>query len=630
MRHDVPARAGSPARAIQALRSLLPAAALLTAWLPLAAAPSAAPPIMPFKDVAAGMKGVGRTVFRGTAVEEFSVEIVGTMANVLPKKNLILARLEGGPLRETGIMEGMSGSPVYIDGRLIGAVAYSWGFAKEPICGITPIEEMLALFDKGLDLPEGTSRAAVPARGGEPAPVSLLSYPDRMVAFLKQRQGRLLSPAPMAGAFQPMRPTLVFSGYTPQVAREWFPAFEAMSLRPVMSGAPSAAASAGAAEARESPFGPGSAFGVTLVRGDLDITAVGTVTYQDGDKVLGFGHPMLGMGATAMPMTKAYVYGYFPSLLSSFKLASPAGEIGAIVQDRFPGIAGRKGASVRMVPVRVEIKRPNGAAKSFRFDIVPDPLLTPGLLHVSLLSLLSAEEKNVGEITLRMREGSRIQVTEGLDVKLNNLFSGDLSTLYASGTVAYMTYLLLNNEDRPSQIEGINLLLDYEDERRIARVEKIWLERYTARPGETLQLHVDLQPYREERMTVDIPLKIPDEAPEGKVLLQVGDSLTLSRMESVGGGPYFAPRSLEHLVWLLNHIRSNHKLYATIIRPDTGALISGLRLPNLPPSISSVLLQPQTGLDATERARFRAVLEADAETAHVVRGYQKALLEIRR
>jgi hypothetical protein len=622
-------RPGLPGRLLPLLLCL---AATLCLPLPASAADSTG--ILPFKDVSPGMKGVGRTVFKGTTVEEFSVEIIGTMENVLPKKNLILARLDGGPLRDTGIMEGMSGSPVYIDGKLVGAVAYSWGFAKEPICGITPIEEMLAIFDKGLDLPAAPpSGAPAPGpaspgtpRSGPPAPVSLLFYPDRMVDFLRNWPRSIL-PSPASAGVRPLRPTLAFSGYDTSVAREWFAGFESMSLSPVMAGSPG---SLPAGEARDTSLSAGSAFGVALVRGDLDITAVGTVTYVDGDKVLGFGHPMLAMGATAMPMTRAWVHGSFPSLMSSFKLASPLNEIGAITQDRFPGVAGRKGASVKMVPVRIEMKRPDGTPRSFRFDIVPDPLLTPGLLHVSLLSLLSGEEKSVGEASLRLREGSRIQLDGGLDVKLENLFSGEMSPMYASGTVAFMTYLLLNNEDRPARIEGINLFLDYEDQRRLARVERIRLERSTARPGETVNMQVDLQPYRAEPITVEIPLKIPEEAAEGKTLLQVGDSLTLSRMEAMGGSPYFVPRSLEHLVWLLNHLRSNSKVYATLIRPDTGAFMDGQRLPNLPPSISTVLLPPLSDMDQSSRVRFRALLEADAGTAHVVRGYQKMVLEIRR
>ena len=224
-----------------------------------------------------------------------------------------------------------------------------------------------------------------------------------------------------------------------------------------------------------------------------------------------------------------------------------------------------------------------------------------------------------------------IHVSGDLDVQLENLFSGDLSVYYASGTVAYMTYLLMNNDDRASTIEGINLLMDYEDRRRVARIEKIWLDRHVARPGESIPLHVQIRPFRGEREVLQIALEIPPEAAEGKVLLQVGDSLTLSRMEAVGGGgAAFFPRDLEHLVWLMNNLRSNQKVYATIIRPDTGAIIAGERLPNLPPSVSSILLQQDTQRENPARVRFRAVLEANFETEYAIRGYQKALLEIRR
>src|SRR5262245_14145686 len=327
-------------------------------WAAATAPPAwaAGVPVMPFKDVEVGMKGVGRTVFHGVEVEEFGVEIVATMENILPKKNLILGRLQGGPLAETGVMEGMSGSPVYIDGRLVGAVSYSWAFAKEPICGITPIEEMLEMLDRGLDLPEGMGHAgATTSRSGEPGSLSLFAWPERIVPFLRSRQRRLApGPGPL-GSLSPLRPTLALSGYDLDVVRDWFPDLEAMSLRPVMSGSPGLRLRGPATTERGgsgAALTAGSSFGVTLVRGDLEVSAIGTVTYAEGDRVLGFGHPLLSLGRTAMPMTKAYVFGSFPSAASSFKLAGPLEEVGAIVQERFPGGAGGKGATAPMIPVR--------------------------------------------------------------------------------------------------------------------------------------------------------------------------------------------------------------------------------------------------------------------------------------
>jgi hypothetical protein len=317
--------------------------------------------------------------------------------------------------------------------------------------------------------------------------------------------------------------------------------------------------------------------------------------------------------------------------MSSFKLAAPREEIGAITQDRHVGVAGVLGRKVTMIPVRVDMTNEDGTTRTSRFDIVPDPLLTPGLLYMALQSLLAGDEKYYGDASLHLKEGSRIKLSGDLDVKLDNLFSGDDAVLYASGTVAYMTYLLLNNEDRPTSIEGINLLVDYADRRSVARIERIWLPRYTARPGETIPLDVELRPFRKDPLTVRIPLAIPEETAEGKVLLQVGDSLTLSRMETVGGGPArFIPRSLEQIVWLLNNLRANQRVYATLIRPDTGAFISGERLPSLPPSAASVLLRPGLEPDSATRMRIQAVLEESAATDNVVRGYQKAILEIKR
>lgn len=597
--------------------------------LALAAAPSyAAVEVIPFEEIKAGMKGTGRTVFAGDTIEEFDVEVIATMRNVLPKKNIIVARLKGGPLATSGVLEGMSGSPVFIDGKFAGAVSYAFGFAKEPICGITPAEEMMALIDRGGDSSASTGSAepAFAGRTSAPADASLLMWPERLAGFFQDRQRRMSSHAVPSGAsFRPMRPALVFGGFAPQVVDAWSGSFEALSLRPVMAGAAPPAPAAAATALK-----PGSSFGVSLVRGDLDVTAIGTVAWVSGDQMLGFGHPFLGTGPAEFPMTAAYVYGYLPSLMNSFKLAAPRDEIGAITQDRHVGVAGVLGKKVTMIPVRVDMTNEDGTTRTSRFDIVPDPLLTPGLLFMALQSLLAGDEKYYGDASLRLKEGSRIKLTGDLDVKLDNLFSGDDAALYASGTVAYMTYLLLNNEDRATRIEGINLLVDYADRRSVARIERIWLARYTARPGETIPLEVELRPFRKDPLTVRIPLTIPEETAEGKVLLQVGDSLTLSRMEAVGGQGRFFPRSLEQIVWLLNNLRSNQRVYATLIRPDTGAVISGERLPSLPPSISSILLRPGLEPDSASRMRIQAVLEESAGTDNVVRGYQKAILEIKR
>jgi hypothetical protein len=580
-----------------------------------------------FDEIKAGMKGYGRTVFSGTRIDQFDVEVIGTMTNIAPKKNLILARLSGGPLAETGVMEGMSGSPVYLDGRLAGAVAYSWGFAKEPICGITPIDEMLDILARET---KADSKASLSAREGRPGSLALLARPSLTSAFLRDRL-RSLAVTSVPSGLSPARVPLILggAGRSGAAASEldlWRDAFDSLGLAPMTAGGVGSEPS----DREDRPFEPGSGIGVQIVRGDVEIAAIGTVTYVRGDDVLAFGHPFFGLGPTALPMTRVLVHGSFPSLESSFKLASVGNPAGMITQDRFPGIAGSEGGHALMVPVSLHITSGKDRDETYKFEIVADPLITPIFLHMSLLDILSSSQKDVGDVTVSIRKGSQIKLTGGLKVDIENLYSGDQSEVIASATVAYMTYLLMNNPDRPSQVEGIELDFRYSDTRRLARIDRIWCDRYTVAPGETLPLHVTLVPYRGEPVTETIPLEIPKEAPEGKSLLQVGDALTLSRMEYESGGSSFQPTSLEQLVYLLNRIRTNNTIYATMIRPDNGAVISGERLPNLPPSVASVLIPPQQEGSGSGRMRLRGILEQERDTDFALRGYQKTIIEIRR
>jgi len=579
-----------------------------------------------FSEIKAGMKGYGRTVFLGTKIESFDVEVIGTLTNIAPKKNLILARLSGGPLAITGVLEGMSGSPVYLEGRLAGAVAYAWGFGKEPICGVTPIDEMIDVMAR--TGPADSASAAWPRRG-DPASTALLAEPARASAFLRDRITRLVAsggPGPT-----PMRLPLVFGGTTRAGAAgleidAFKRAFQSLGLSPVVAGG----AGGDAARRDDAPFEPGSALGVQIVRGDVETAAVGTVTFVRGDEIVAFGHPFFNLGPTALPMTRAYVHGYFPSLESSFKLASATGSAGMITQDRFPGIAGNVTAQAAMVPVTLHVSSGKGRDQTYKFEIAADPLITPIFLHMSILEILSSSEKDVGDVTVSLRKGSKIRLDGGLKVDIENLYSGDDSEVMASATVAYMTYLLLNNPDRPSHVEGIDLDVAYADDRRVARIDRVWCDRYSAAPGETIPLHVSLVPYRGDPVTETIALEIPKEAPEGRALLQVGDALTLSRLEYQAGGASFQPASLEQLVFLLNRIRTNNTIYATLVRPDNGAFVAGERLPNLPPSIASVLVPPELEGSGSGRVRLRGILEQERGTGFALRGYQKTMIEIRR
>ena len=584
--------------------------------------------IIPFDEVQTGMTGYGRTVFSGRQVESFDVEVIGKLENIAPRRNVILARLTGGPLAQTGVLEGMSGSPVYLaDGKLAGAVAYSWSFSKEPICGITPIEEMLDLLTRQGNKAEGGDASADRMA---PGAIDMLWKPAAVPAFLRHRLESLAAPM-LTGGLAPLPiPTGFSGGARPGAAgREidrWESLLTTMGLAPVSAGSDADSKK----EPEPPPIEPGAAMGVQLVRGDLEMAAVGTVTWVHGDRFLAMGHNFLAIGPTALPATRAEVFGYLPSLASSFKLATSSTPLGVVTQDRFGGLAGTTKGAAPMVPINVTLRSTPERESHFSFEVVDDPLLTPILMHLSFLQIFQTAEKAAGDITLSVRKGSRIRLGGDLDVNLQNLYSGDQSEIIASATVAYMTYLLMNNPDRASHVAGVDLDLEYKDALSLAVIDRMWCDHYTAAPGETLPLHVSIKPYRGDAFVETIPLEIPEEAEEGKVILQVGDAATLSRMEYRAGGVSMQPRNLEQLVFLLNRIRTNNKIYATLIRPDNGLYIAGERLPNLPPSLSTVLISPGRDEAGAQRVRLRGILEEERETKYALRGYQKAILEIKR
>ncbi|MHC4429833.1 MAG: SpoIVB peptidase S55 domain-containing protein, partial [Planctomycetota bacterium] len=462
-----------------------------------------------FDEVRPGMRGTGRTVFEGSRIETFEVEILGKLPNVGPDQNLILARLSGGPLAETGVLAGMSGSPVTIDGKLIGAVAYTWGFAKQAIAGVTPIEEMLAVAD--LD-------HAVPRQAGSVAPtldeLRAMRTPVRLRAFLDDLAGRLLPQRTL-----PISVPIAVSGVdlgglsraTPRLLRAGF-----MPI-PVGSGEDSLE--------EVEPLHPGSAMGLKLIRGDVDMTATGTVTWVDGDRVLAFGHPLFGLGAVDLPLTAARVEALLPSTMQSARITRPLGEVGAVHQDRAAGVVGRVGARPRMIPVRLQLTDADGGEHEFSFDIADDSLLSPLLLYVSLNGVLASKERAFGNATIRLRDGSVIKLVDNEDVELDNLYAGPTAFEFGTGIAAYILYLLMNNTWTQPQIVGVNLMLEYEEAPRMARIRRAALDRYRAAPGETVEVTIVLSPYRGADRLLTREIVVPPETPPGPLTVSIGGAL---------------------------------------------------------------------------------------------------------
>jgi hypothetical protein len=557
------------------------------------------------------MKGTGKTVFSGTRVESFDVEIVGTLPNVGPDQNLILGRCTGGPLAETGVIAGMSGSPVFVDGKLLGAIAYSWGFAKEALAGITPIEEMLELALQGQHEPAARSGDGIGARD-----LARLRERDEIPAFFVEELGRRLVPA---GATAPIPVPLTVSGVGPLGFTRMVSPLSAAGFVPLQGGG------AGRAPDPSPTLEPGSAMGLKLARGDVDLTATGTVTWVDQTGILALGHPMFGLGSVDLPLTGARVELLVASLERSARLATPLSEVGAIREDRAAGVYGQIGSAPRMLPVRVQLSGRRGARREYAFDIANDPLLSPLLLYASLNGILSSRERAFGSATLRLREGSVIQLAGDEDVLLDNLFAGPTAFEYATGISAYILYLLMNNDWQPPEIAGVNLLLDYDDLPMTGRIRRASLDRYRVRAGETLEVRVAVSPYRGPERVLTGQIMVPPDTPPGWVTVHVGGALAISRAEA--DAEPIVPGDFAQFVWLINNLRRNDRVYVAAYTQDSGALLGGARLPNLPPSIASVLSRPRMAGEFAV-VRQRGILEEEIPAGIAVEGFSRIQLEV--
>jgi hypothetical protein len=587
----------------------------LTAAFLLAAhsAALAAPQTLPFSAVRTGMKGTGRTVFHGETVETFDVEIVGLLPNIGPGQNLILGRCTGGPLAQTGILSGMSGSPVTIDGKLVGAVAYSWGFSKEAIAGITPIEEMLAVGSR-----DGASskRARPAAMLPWSEAVRELSTPSSLGSFMMSRLGTAASRPAGARSLIP----LSVSGIDPAGLARIAPDLERAGFSTVQSGG-----TGSSPEAASAKLEPGSAVGVKLVRGDVDMTATGTVTWIDGEGVYAFGHPLYGLGDVDLPLTAARVETILPSVEQSAKIAVPLKELGAFRQDRASAIYGRLGATPAMVPVRLQLTDGSGGRRTYAFDVVDDPLLSPILLYSAMNGILGTIERTFGSATVRLREGSVIKVDGAKDVQLENLFAGNGATGNASGLSAFLLYVVMNNEWSNPHISGINLILDYDREPRTATVRRVTLDRYRLKAGSSVTARVFLAPYRGTERVITREIQIPEETPTGPLSLQFGDAAAINRAEDIDGA--VVPRSLDQLVALVNRLKRNDRVYVVASRSDNGVFLGGARLPNLPPAVASILTRPRSYGNYTFVPE-RGVLEDEIPADGAVDGFVRVSVEV--
>ena len=585
------------------LRFVVPAVFALAVGLP------AQTPFFPLKDVRAGMHGVGRTVFSGNRVEEFQVEILGVLENFEPKGSLILGRLSGGPLEHTGVMQGMSGSPVYIDGKLAGAVAMAFPFAKDPIAGIRPIEDMVRASNTTESAPASRPQVALNDRD------------------LTRRFARLQP----AGAGEPrmvdIATPLSFGGFTRATLDAFAPQLRPLGLEPRQ--AVTAGAKIEPGMGNPADLKAGSMISVQLLSGDFSVAADGTVTYIDGSRLYAFGHRFLDVGSTALPFARSEVVTLIPNVNTSFKLTTAREWMGTIYHDRNTAISGELGKRAALVPVSIAVSRGASAISSYQLQMVNDPLLSPLLVQMAIFSSIDATERTVGASSIRV--SGEIEFQNGAaPVRVDNMYSGDNgSAMQVSlGTAIPLAYVMQSGFQTLG-LKKIALRLDAFDQKKQWNVDGVTVSRRQARAGETVQLNVSLTGENGAEATRKLDYHIPIGAEPGTLYFTVADANT-ANLTDFRQVLTTIPRTAAQIVSTVNNLHPNTKAYVRIWRADPAYQLEGADLPDPPASVAMILSGQQSTLAGVTQTRNSKVGEMEIDGGGmVISGVKTVQMEIK-
>ncbi len=569
--------------------------------------------IMPLSQVKPGMHGVAYTVFEGTTPEAMEVEILGVLHNMAgPKSDVILARLHGKKVEYTGVVAGMSGSPVYVDGKLVGAIAYRIGeFSKEPIAGITPAGAMLEIDE--MDKTPAPDVAQSVARENRAA--SRTSGPGEDVAPVQPVSGYAI-------LLKPIETPLVFTGFSEDTLQRFSRDFVSAGVVPVMG------AGSVSDDKQPEPLVPGSAVSAILVRGDMNIAGTCTVTYLDDSHLLACGHPLLQSGNVDMPMTKATVLATLASPSNSFKIVNTTEPVGAFVQDRRAGIMGRFDREPHMIPVTLTF---HGVShpKQFHYEVLNNAKITPAAMMATVFNAIQGMNEYGEDTTYRLQ--GDISVLGYPKLSVRNMYvpaDGATPTAYsiALSIGERFTRIFDNPYERP-RIEGVELNFDLVPDRRSARLETARTDITEARPGDDIKIEAVLRPYRGESILRQIPVRIPTSTPKGTLRILVSDGDTLDKMRRVP--PNMSRRlDLSSTIALLNKEHSNSQVYVSLLESNPQAIVDDKVMPTLPLSVMNVMDGLRGSQDMVVVGES-AVDESSSQVDYVVSGSQIITLTIR-
>jgi hypothetical protein len=561
---------------------------------------------MSVEELKPGMKGIGKTVFSGSEISEFEVEIIGVLKNVHPKGDLILVRLRNELLDKTGLISGMSGSPVYINGKLIGAIAYGWGFTEETIAGVTPIMEMLPLLNEDTQVSGTGWRGKVNLS----QPFSFGKYTLREIIVRPYTKPEY---SPSIMVLTPIAAPLVVGGFTQDVMNEMEPVFKEFGLLPIQGGG-------GAEERASADIVPGAVVGAQLLCGDCELTALGTLTYMEDGKILAFGHPFLNAGKVDFPMTGGIIHTIVPSLLFSFKMGSPTTAFGRIHRDTRVAIGGEIGKFPELIPLCIVIKSA-GEKKEFNYKMIEDEFWSPTLLDWcvlnSIMSTSSPREKTASsKIRVKLKDYSEPILVEN-------------STVIAEKWLEEITgpfKAMMDNQFQKVDVQHVDLEIELSDTPLSAVIEGIRIDKFEVKPGEDINLTVILKPYGGESTLLRKTITIPEDLPDGELTVIVCDARGSIQMTAATTPGKLKPHSFEQLVELFQEIEKNNEVVVRILTPFSGVTVRGQELPSLPPSLVSIMSSSrETGVESFGGEIFHKIL-----TKWVISGYHQLQVKVKR
>ncbi|MDQ7062866.1 MAG: SpoIVB peptidase S55 domain-containing protein [candidate division KSB1 bacterium] len=584
--------------------------------------------ILPVDQLKPGMVATAKTVFQGDQIEEFGVEIIDMLRNFYPKRDLIIVRLRGEKAEFTGPVAGMSGSPVYYNGKIIGSLSYSLGnFLKEPLMGITPIREMLEIFDK--EKRRSTELAAMGSREHMQrfVDMALALEPVEWKAFLPQR------PSLHAGGFGVTQlPVLLnlsgFSDHGFELAQKLFAPLGFSAVRGGSSGS----------QNQGMDLVPGAPISAVLLTGDMSIDATGTVTYRDGDRVLAFGHPFFDNGPIELPMAQSHIITTISSAMASQKLGLTGKLVGTLRQDRTTGVMGILGPIPRMTEVTMRYLSEDGQQSQFSFSVAREKSIasiSPLILRIALISALESARLSTGFNSLRLK--GVVVLDDGEKLILDNLFPGYQplpvfsflnSILHSTGQIASTLAAITTNPFKHVAISRVGLRFESIPGRQSAELESVWVNRTRFVPGDTIEVSYRIRPYQGVPFTQKQQVVIP-ESIQGRVLnIVVGGGPDLTRYERRIMPSKFSANSYASLLRILRQARRNDRLFIQIRISDRGLIVNGEELPGLPPSVLPVLAD-RSNRNGTRQTRDRVVIEKAIpqkqmiEGIHVIRLYRQ-------